>query len=77
MDLVRLEKWAYENLMRFNKVKCKVLPGQSGYLYGLGEEILKNSPAREGLRDPGGREAGHEPAVCACSPECQLYSGLH
>ena len=26
---------------------------------------------------PGRQEAGHELAVCACSPEGQLCSGLH
>ena len=26
---------------------------------------------------PGGREAGREPAVCSCSLEGQLCSGLH
>ena len=31
----------------------------------------------EGLGGPGEREAGHEPAVCACSTEGQLCSGLH
>jgi len=26
---------------------------------------------------PGGQKAGHEPALCACSPEGQWYPGLH
>lgn len=31
----------------------------------------------EGFRLGEGREAGHEPAVCACSAESQMCPGLH
>ena len=74
-DMDRLGKWAHEILMRFNKAKCRVLhwgQGSPWYLYKL-EEDLKSSPVGEGFGSPG----GHEPTVCACSPEGQLCSGLH
>ena len=73
--LGRLKRWAYKNLMSFEKAKYKVLHlgrGNSRNVYRLGKELIESIVVEKDLGVSDEQKAGHKPAVCFCSPECQL-----
>jgi len=56
-DLKRLEKWAYTNLRRFNKVKRELLhwgQGNPRYVCELREELVEGSPVEKDMKVPKG-----------------------
>lgn len=64
-DLDRLKSWAQKTLVRVNKGKSRFLHlrwNNHTHQYRLGNDLLE----RSSTEDPGGHQAGHEPAVCSC-----------
>ena len=51
--------------------------GQPQTQVQAGWRVAQEQPWGKGLGGTGGAEAQHEPATCTCSPESQLYPGVH
>ena len=65
-DLDRLEHWAENNRMKFNRDKCKVLhlgKRNQTHSYKMGHTWLSNTTSKEDLGIIVGHKTEHEPTV--------------
>ena len=79
-DLVRLERFAQVNLMRFNKANCKILHlgyGTSALSVQTWGQKDWAQPCWKRSWGTGGWQTGHKPKMCPHNPESQPYPGLH
>lgn len=52
-DVDMLERWAYANVIKFSKAKCKTLHPDRGNLrhtHRMGREVIESSPTEKDLR---------------------------
>lgn len=68
-----LENWTHVNLVRFRKIKFKMLQLGQGYLR-LEEELLESSRAKKDLGIL--VDEKHKPEVCACSPKDSCITAM-